>query len=173
MNFAMSSHAVLELHRHLGAIVQLGKTVAQDEVSWSPGMIARITGIGLKHDMILAELDTRGFEEYNEPLFERNYYDAHQNPVLTAKEAGFWKDVDTWYLPEEQNWEDRMRFLAHTHPSLTDASCSNMQFSVSRDTHDVPHLLEKQEAAQLLSTALRHPLYQDQAFWLDYHQKIK
>lgn len=57
------------------------------------GMKVRISNIDLTSDLecIRVWCDTTEFDEHNDKLLTRDYYDKHGTPRLTAKESGAWE----------------------------------------------------------------------------------
>lgn len=66
-------------------------------------MMARIISIQRdKHDECWeCNFDVTEFDAYNTPLQRRDYFDANQNPTLTAKECGDWKDTEKLFIEND------------------------------------------------------------------------
>lgn len=64
------------------------------------GMHIRVIDVSnLPHgDGLKITLNTQGFDERNDPLLKRDYWDKDGKPTLNAKESGDWKDKPVIYL---------------------------------------------------------------------------
>lgn len=113
----MSSHetmaAVAQAKPMLGMVVRMKSGVLDDKIDYDPGMLGLIVQIDTdnRDDMYSFHIDTRPFDDHNDPLMVANYYDDAGNPTLTAKDAGQWKDVAVYYIAPYSLVETRMEFL--------------------------------------------------------------
>lgn len=98
----MSAHQILTVTQMLGCVVRVLPDVNKD-VDFEPGMLAFLEEVILDEDETCGvRLNFSPFTKHNDAFLTRTYYDAQRLPVLTAKEAGCWKDQQTlWTDPED------------------------------------------------------------------------
>lgn len=71
-----------------------------------PGMRLTITGGDEQHDGVLKlRVSYEDFDEFNKQFESANYFDGNRQPVLTAREAGFYKVKDTIYVMADDEFE--------------------------------------------------------------------
>lgn len=113
--------------RLIGKTITFKKAIEDAEEYAEPGMRASI--VDIQQDMrhahcVPAEqiwtitFSFAGFDDINKPFETANYYDKNGNPCLTAREAGQYKEVDTYYLPGPDGWSDYFS-SAEEDPGLT------------------------------------------------------
>lgn len=58
------------------------------------------------NDVFKMKVDYGIFSDYNMNHETHNYYNRNHEPILSARQAGFYKDIDEIYLPlpEEVDW---------------------------------------------------------------------
>lgn len=88
-----------------GRVVEFGREIEDCENYGEPGMRARIAAIDIEHDVFVVTFDFTEFAEHNRPLEQANYYDKNGVACLTARQAGYYADLDTYYLPEPEIWQ--------------------------------------------------------------------
>lgn len=67
------------------------------------GMRGRVTGAIVDgDDLVTLTVDLTEFDEYNKAFESKGYFDKNRNPVLTAREAGYYKPVDTVYFDADE-----------------------------------------------------------------------
>lgn len=87
-------------------IVRFNDNIEKWESCIDSGMMAEIVNIESpdEYDTSKVLFDLNKFDEYNDRFAQRNYYDKNGEPILTAKEAGFyprngiesvWFDIDS------------------------------------------------------------------------------
>lgn len=80
-------------------VVTFTKSIEDCEGYAEANMRARVTGARFKHDdMLVFAMDFSEFDDFNRPLESANYYDKEGAAVLTAREAGYYKPVDDYFL---------------------------------------------------------------------------
>ena len=84
-------------------IVQFGPKVGDKESYADPGMRARAIGVTKDSEDVHILFDFSEFDDFNKPFEQANYYDKQQKPVLTAREAGFYKPQDRLYFDKDEN----------------------------------------------------------------------
>jgi hypothetical protein len=100
------------LRRNLiGKVIEFTAGVADLEVYAEEGMKARVKGFRLicEGEVVEMVVDYSEFEKHNEGFESANYYDDNGNPILTAREAGFYEPRDTIFLDGTQKqcyWND-------------------------------------------------------------------
>jgi hypothetical protein len=58
----------------------------------------------MDHDHVIKlTVDVGEFDRYNRQFESSNYYDKSGNPKLTAREAGYYKPVDSMYLDSNED----------------------------------------------------------------------
>lgn len=64
------------------------------------GMRAEIVAVAPRDedDVLRITFSFESFDEFNKPFESANYYDKTQAPVLTAREAGYYKPVEIYYF---------------------------------------------------------------------------
>jgi len=76
------------------------------EVEFEGGMVAEfLRKEDMGEGMIKCVFSTKGFDEINDPLMKRNYWDNKGEACLTAKEAGCWPHNDehgVWMMEGEE-----------------------------------------------------------------------
>lgn len=108
----MSLHGLLAANRFVGQVVRMREGVLEDETVFEPDMLGIVLEVKvMDHDLFRFEIDVRPFDDHNTPLMTANYYDADGVPRLTAREAGFWHDVESYYQGEPLLWEARLERL--------------------------------------------------------------
>lgn len=97
----MHTHAkLLELARNrVYPQVTFEKECGDLEGYAEPGMKARVLYAALiQHDVLKVTVDFGPFEAHNQPLESADYYDKTGVACLTAREAGYYKGVEDYYL---------------------------------------------------------------------------
>ena len=85
-------------------VVTFKASVDDKEGYWEANMRGRITAARDNGDDVMElTVDVTEFDEFNKPFESANYYDKNQNPTLTAREAGFYKAVDTMYFDANED----------------------------------------------------------------------
>lgn len=84
-------------------------TAKHADLEWygEQGMRATITDIqDYGDDTVRIEVSFAKFDQHNLQFEAKNYYDSHQNPVLTAREAGCYTVKDHMYFDRNDKFED-------------------------------------------------------------------
>ena len=104
----MSAHALLAARQLIGSVVRFEREVIRDETAFEPDMLALLVEARmLDSDFFHMRFETRCFEAHNDPLLDPNYYDRAGNPCLTAREAGFWEEINDYYMGGPADWAAR------------------------------------------------------------------
>ena len=70
------------------------------------GMKARVLAVVPEaHDVYRVKVDFEPFAEHNKAFESANYHDKSGNPTLTARQAGYYKPVDDFYLTPNEGPE--------------------------------------------------------------------
>lgn len=100
--FPASLPVLPHLVRKIGHLVQVNKKCLKDDSELEPGMVGILVAVKIScPEVFHLHIDTRPFNEHNFPLMDACYYDnsKEDRPAnLTALEAGFWKDINTYYI---------------------------------------------------------------------------
>lgn len=108
----MSAHTMLALHPWIGAVVRIGTDADKDDITWDPGMLAVVLSVAQEDDDLFhVGLDFRPFMDHNTPLMSSGFYDKNKVPCCTAQEAGYWRDIATWYVDHPKAWGNRLTIL--------------------------------------------------------------
>lgn len=80
-------------------VVEFRKGIEDIESYAESGMRARVVGTTeiLGKDIKLS-FDFSEFDDFNKAFEQSNYYDKKGKPTLTAREAGFYKGVETYFF---------------------------------------------------------------------------
>lgn len=81
-------------------VVTFKSGIADKESYAETDMRARIIGATApdRDGVLRLNFDFAEFDAHNTSFESTTYYDKHQNPVLTARQAGFYKPVDHMYF---------------------------------------------------------------------------
>lgn len=87
----------------VGTVIQFKKGINEMECCIDPGMKGRVVSVRLIHQdtddsYVIMKVNLEEFAEYNKLYEQSNYYNKYGEPVLTAREAGFYEEVETIYL---------------------------------------------------------------------------
>ncbi len=86
--------------------VEFGPRIEDAEAYPEPGMRAvALSYRPQEHDVCVITFSYEPFESHNKALESSNYYDKQGNAVLTAREAGQYKPVDTVYFTPDDDME--------------------------------------------------------------------
>ncbi len=98
-------------YRYIGKVITFKPACEDLESYCEAGMKAKVISISLERkeekeqDLVyLVKLDYTDFDDYNRKFETANYYDKSGSPILTAREAGFYKPLDTLYLGSDLIW---------------------------------------------------------------------
>lgn len=96
MKFATVEEAFASL---AGKVIIFNKRCETDyECDADPNMKGRVKNVYMtNHNIMKVDIDLSEFEEYNDPLMQKNYYDKNGVPCLTMKEAGMYTGIETVY----------------------------------------------------------------------------
>lgn len=86
-------------------VVQFGPDVGDKESYADTGMRARAISVQKDDGEIHVTFDFAEFDDFNLPFEQSNYFDKAGKPVLTAREAGFYKPQDSLYFDQDENVE--------------------------------------------------------------------
>jgi hypothetical protein len=93
----------------LRPVVTFSEGVLDKEGYAEAKMRARIVGASADSDgMVKLKFSFVEFADFNLPFESANYYDKNHRPVLTAREAGFYKDEDVYYFDKDEKIKDVM-----------------------------------------------------------------
>ena len=107
----------MHAHKQLIGLVQAGKKPvitftkgAEDlEGYQEPGMKAQVQAIRVNHaNVLIITVDHSQFENHNKQFESSNYFDKSQVPCLNAREAGYYKVIDSVYVMADES--DREAF---------------------------------------------------------------
>lgn len=88
----MNGHTLIARVREAGyrPVIRMTKYGADNlETCMNDPQMGRIVHAEEHHDGVyIIDVDLNEFESYNDSVADRNFYDRHTQPVLTAKEAG-------------------------------------------------------------------------------------
>ena len=88
------------LSRGLTCTVILNKEMEKTEAQGDAGMKVNVVRAAIidydGDESIDLTFDYSPFMEHNERFMRHNYYDKYGTPCLTAQEAGYWKDTESW-----------------------------------------------------------------------------
>jgi hypothetical protein len=88
-------------------VIEFKKDIEDIESYAEPGMRARAVGVATTNDNgVKFSLDFTEFDDFNKAFEQANYYDKKGRPTLTAREAGFYKGVETYFF-EVQDETDK------------------------------------------------------------------
>ena len=94
--------------------VEFVKGVEDLECYPEPGMRATITGVIPKHDDVLElRVSYLKYDDFNIRFESSNYYDGDHQPVLTAREAGYYSLKESLYVMADDDVSKFMTFLNH------------------------------------------------------------
>jgi hypothetical protein len=92
----------------VGKTIQFTEKALDLECYPEAGMRAKVVSAILSEDskdpynrVFKVVINFEQFDEFNRQFESANYFDKSQRPTLTAREAGFYKQVDTLYLSDE------------------------------------------------------------------------
>ena len=96
----------------IGQVIQFTKNIEDFEVYAENGMRARIVNVieDVHHDndhenqVHKIVVDYTEFDEFNKQFESSNYWDKNGQACLTAREAGFYKEVETLYFGSPELW---------------------------------------------------------------------
>jgi hypothetical protein len=72
-------------------------------------MRAHLVAVDLQRDDIaVLKVDYSAFEDFNKVFEKANYFDAHGNPTLTAREAGQYESTEDLYVMASADLEEQM-----------------------------------------------------------------
>lgn len=84
-------------------VVVFKKAIEDCEGYAEAAMRARIAGARVMPDGIVEfTMDFTGLDAFNQPFESTNYYDEKRVACLTARQAGFYKPVEVYYLDAGQ-----------------------------------------------------------------------
>ena len=92
--------------------VEFVKGVEDLECYPETGMRATITGVIPKHDDVLElRVSYLKYDDFNIKFESSNYYDSNQQPVLTAREAGYYSLKESIFVMADDDVEKYMTLL--------------------------------------------------------------
>ena len=107
---SIAQELIDRLFQGVKPVVQFKKKIEDQESCLDPNMKGRVVGYNDESEegytCLVFEIDLSEFEEYNEQFQVRNYYDKNGIPCLTAKEAGFYRNMETFYLSGDESDTD-------------------------------------------------------------------
>lgn len=104
----MSFHVVLQVAPFLGQVVRMKAGIGDYDTAFELGMLGLVAQVKvIDFNLFRLEIDVRPFDELNTGLMPFDYFDEGGNPVLTAKQDGFWSDLITLYAGPPSDWPAR------------------------------------------------------------------
>jgi hypothetical protein len=104
----MHAHAKLFELVKSGLTPQITFTAGCEDMEGYPeaGMKARVLAVTAEdRDIYRVKADFQSFDEHNKAFESANYYDKNGIATLTARQAGFYKPVDDFYLTPDEGLE--------------------------------------------------------------------
>lgn len=86
--------------------IEFKKEISNMECYAEKGIRANISKITLSHDCVCVYFDYSDFDNYNKQFETSGYYDTQRNPVLTAREAGFYHEKESIYFDQDSKPND-------------------------------------------------------------------
>lgn len=105
----MNAHDMNKLLVGAPLAIELGVGVLELEAYAEPNMRAHLVAVDLQRDDIaVLKVDYSAFEDFNKVFEKANYFDAHGNPTLTAREAGQYESTEDLYVMASADLEEKM-----------------------------------------------------------------
>ena len=111
----------MELNKLIGKVIQFNSDIDDFETYAEGGMKARVIGVIPKYTSLpdpqehvyILHIDYSEFDEYNKQFETYNYYDKNGDPILNARQAGFYNVNDTIYMPNPyiDSWDKYLTVL--------------------------------------------------------------
>lgn len=123
MNFKELSQALPDMTARGPVVVEFTKGVGDLECYPEKGMRATIVGIleDSDRDVLKLRVSYEKFDEFNKAFESHNYFDRAGQPVLTAREAGYYHVEETIYVMADDDVDKYMKILSNGSSSLYDA----------------------------------------------------
>lgn len=115
------------MKQFIGKNIQFKEAITEIDAYPEPGMRARIVSIepvevknDPAYDVYKIIFDYSEFDDFNTNFESSNYYDKRGQACLTARQAGFYNQVDTVYFgsPEFKAYEEFFTLLDEKKESL-------------------------------------------------------
>jgi len=127
------------LNAGLKPAIRFTKDIAEHEAYAEPGMCARIVGLVMGTGMgTRIDVDFSEYEKHNEGFETTNYFDKDMRPVLTARQAGLYKQQDRYWGGEA---------LSDTFPAVLLAQGFHTEYKDSGSPKTYAEWLEDQVTA--------------------------
>ena len=96
----------IDLNPLVGKVVRFKKDIEDCEGYAEAGMVARFASFSVDSEgddeSYRIVFDFSEFADRNKPFETAGYFDSNGRPVLTAREAGFYEDQETYYIGYRQ-----------------------------------------------------------------------
>ena len=107
--------------RQMPITVEFTNEIRYMECYAEKGMRANITNITIECDCICVYFDYTQFDDYNKQFESSNYYDNKGNPVLSAREAGYYRGKEAIYFDLNADPNNYFSEVGNPHSALYNA----------------------------------------------------